>query len=185
MNSVDKPSLHWLLKAPFHNLYFDVLLRQYPHAALIMMHRSLDEVVPSFCRVLSTFNVYFDENNSGGQQILKERALQCINKMMEGILEFRVGQSDKHDQVRKNIFDVFYDDLMKEPVAIVRQIYDHFGLRWSQEFEMAMHAWLRNNPQGKQGRNTYSLSDFGLTHEDIATRYGAYIDLFFRPSCSS
>jgi hypothetical protein len=104
---------------------------------------------------------------------------------MESILEFRLDQSDKHDQVRKNIFDVFYDDLMKEPVAIVRQIYDHFGLRWSQEFETAMYSWLRDNPQGKQGRHSYSLSDFDLTHEDIATRYGAYIDLFLRPSRSS
>jgi hypothetical protein len=104
---------------------------------------------------------------------------------MECILEFRAGKNDKHDQVRKNIFDVMYDDLIKEPVAIVRQIYDHFGLRWSQEFETAMHAWLHDNPQGKQGCNTYSLSDFDLTHEDIVTRYGAYIDLFLRPSSSS
>jgi len=128
---------------------------------------------------------YFNKNNSAGQQILKARALQYIDKTMESILEFRVGQSEKHDQVRKNIFDVFYDDLMKAPVTIVRQIYDHFGLRWSHEFETAMHAWLRDNPQGKQGRHTYSLSDFDLTHEDIATRYGAYIDLFLRPSYSS
>jgi hypothetical protein len=185
MNSVDKPSSHWLLKAPFHSLYFDALLRQYPHAALIMTHRSLDEVVPSYCRFRYKLDVYFDENNSAGQQIVKARTLQHIDKMMESILEFRLNQSDKHDQVRKNIFDVFYDDLMKEPVAIVRQIYDHFGLRWSQEFETAMHAWLRDNPQGKQGRHSYSLSDFDLTHEDIATRYGAYIDLFLRPSRSS
>jgi hypothetical protein len=50
---------------------------------------------------------------------------------------------------------------------------------------MAMEAWLRDNPQGKQGRNTYSLSDFDLTEEDIVTRYAAYIDLFPRSSCSS
>jgi hypothetical protein len=185
MNSVDKPSSHWLLKAPVHTFYFDTLLRQYPHAALIMMHRSLDEVVPSLCQLGSTFGFYFDKNNSAGQQILKARMLQSIDKAMECILEFRAGKNDKHDQVRKNIFDVMYDDLMKDPVAIVRQIYDHFGLRWSQEFETAMYAWLHDNPQGKQGRHTYSLSDFDLTHEDIVTRYGAYIDLFLRPSSSS
>ena len=185
MNSVDTPSSHWLLKAPLHTFWLDALLRQYPHAALIMTHRSLDEMLPSYCRMICTSKFFFDENNTAGQQILNARALQSIDKSMRCILEFRVGQSDKHDQVRKNIFDVFYDDLMKEPVAIVRQIYDHFGLHWSQEFETTMHAWLRDNPQGKQGRNSYSLSDFDLTHEEIATRYGAYIDLFFRPSCSS
>jgi hypothetical protein len=184
MNSVDKPSSHWLLKAPFHTIYFDTLLRQYPHAALIMTHRSLDEVVPSLCQMGSMCEFYFDKNNSAWQQIIKARTLQYIDKGMECILEFRAGKNDKHDQVRKNIFDVIYDDLMKEPVAIVRQIYDHFGLRWSQEFETAMYAWLHDNPQGKQGCNTYSLNDFDLTHEDIVTRYGAYIDLFLRPSSS-
>jgi hypothetical protein len=184
MNSVDKPSSHWLLKTPIHQYYFDTLLRQYPHAALIMTHRSLDEVVPSGCRLVSMYGFYFDKNNSAWQQILKPRTLQSFAKGMECILEFRTGKNDKHDQVRKNVFDVMYDDLMKEPVVIVRQIYDHFGLRWSQEFETAMYAWLHDNPQGKQGRHTYSLSDFDLTHEDIVTRYGAYIDLFLRPSSS-
>ena len=50
---------------------------------------------------------------------------------------------------------------------------------------MAMQAWLRENPQGKQRRNTYSLSDFDLTQDDIRKRYAAYIDLFLRSSCSS
>jgi hypothetical protein len=150
-----------------------------------MTHRSLDEVVPSYCRLISTLGFYFDKNNSAGQQILKARALQFLDKSMKSILEFRASKNDKHDQVCKNIFDIMYDDLMKEPVTIVRQIYDHFGLRWSEQFETAMHAWLRDNPQGKQGRNTYSLNDFDLTHEDIVQRCGPYIDLFLRPSSSS
>ena len=185
LNTVDKPSSHWLLKSPVHSFYFDALLRQYPNASLIMTHRCLEEVVPSFCRLVSTFDYYFDETNSTVQQLLKGRALEFIDKGVEGILEFCGSQNDKHIQVRKTMFDVFYDDLMKDPIAIVRKIYDHFGLRWSQEFEVAMEAWLHDNPQGKQGRNAYSLSDFDLTEKDIVTRYAAYIDLFPRSSCSS
>ncbi|CAF4588769.1 unnamed protein product, partial [Rotaria magnacalcarata] len=30
-----------------------------------------------------------------------------------------------------------------------------------------MITWLRDNPQGKQGRNSYTLEEFGLTHDTI------------------
>ena len=159
LNTVDKPNSHWLLKSVTHSCYFDALLHQYPNAALIMTHRCLEEVVPSYCRLLSTLDYFFDQNNVITQQILKERALEHIDKVMECILQFRAGQNNKYDQVRKTIFDVLYTDLMKNPITVVRQIYDHFGLRWLQQFEMTMETWLRDNPQGKQGRNTYSLTD--------------------------
>ncbi|CAF4301044.1 unnamed protein product, partial [Rotaria sordida] len=41
----------------------------------------------------------------------------------------------------------FYDNLMKDPIGVVHQIYDYFNLQWSNEFEMAIHNWLLKNPQ--------------------------------------
>ena len=51
LNSVDRPHSHWLLKSPVHSFYLDTLLRHYPTAKLIMVHRHLNEVLPSFCRM--------------------------------------------------------------------------------------------------------------------------------------
>ena len=184
LNTVDKPSSHWLLKSPFHNFSLDALLRQYSHAALIMTHRTLEEVIPSFCRMLCTFDYFFDETNLAAQKILKSRAIEYIDQSVESILEFYSDEDGRHDQVRNNTCHVFYEDLMKDPISTVRQIYEHFGLCWSDQFEMAMQTWLRENPQGKQGRNSYSLSDFDLTEEDIIKRYTTYIDLFLHSSQS-
>ncbi|CAF3388143.1 unnamed protein product, partial [Rotaria sp. Silwood2] len=39
LNSVDAPQSHWLLKTPLHTLFLDTLLRHYPSASLIMIHR--------------------------------------------------------------------------------------------------------------------------------------------------
>ncbi|CAF4464623.1 unnamed protein product, partial [Rotaria sp. Silwood2] len=69
------------------------------------------------------------------------------------------------------VFDVIYDDLMAQPIDTVRRIYEHFGLQWSEDFRLAMVEWLRENPQGKQGRNTYTLEEFGFTRESIGQRY--------------
>ncbi len=83
-----------------------------------------------------------------------------------------------HQQTR--IFDVLYDDLFAQPIDTVRRIYEHFGLSWSEDFELAMFNWLRENPQGKQGRNIYTLEEFGLTHDTIEHRYEEYNNMFFK-----
>ncbi|CAF5159465.1 unnamed protein product [Rotaria sp. Silwood1] len=79
----------------------------------------------------------------------------------------------------KNIFDIQYEDLMKDPIGTVHRIYDHFDyLEWSDEFEKAMHAWLIDNPQGKQGRHTYSLDEFNLETQMNKQLYKDYEKMF-------
>ena len=48
-----------------------------------------------------------------------------------------------------------------------------------------MKNWLDENPQGKQGRNTYSLQEFNLNANDIEKRFGDYIKLYLRPSSAN
>ncbi|CAF4547827.1 unnamed protein product, partial [Rotaria sp. Silwood2] len=50
LNDIDTPRSHWLLKSPIHTFFLDTLLRHYPSASLIMTHRRLDEVLPSYAR---------------------------------------------------------------------------------------------------------------------------------------
>jgi hypothetical protein len=52
---------------------------------------------------------------------------------------------------------------MKDPIGTIRRIYDRFDyLKWSDEFEQAMRTWLINNPHGKQGRHSYSSTEFNF-----------------------
>ncbi|CAF1402865.1 unnamed protein product [Rotaria sp. Silwood1] len=186
LNSADKPKSHWLLKTPMHSLHLDRLVQHYPNTLLIMTHRYLDEVIPSLC-ALAQANVQstFDKTNFTGRNQLTKRCCQFIDKMIEHILEFRTRPNNLFNQSRKYIFDITYDNLMNDPIAIVRRIYSYFNLQWSSEFETAMRVWLFENPQGRQGRHTYSLSQFGLHLKDIDTRYADYINLFLSPTSFS
>ncbi|CAF3734579.1 unnamed protein product [Rotaria sp. Silwood1] len=179
LNSVDAPKSHWLLKTQFHVFYLDGLLRHYPNALLIMTHRSLDEVLPSWCSLLmAAANGQFNATNSISRDRITKRCCQNMDKSIECIMKFRTCQNGEVDQSRKNMLDITYDNLMKNPIGVVHQIYDYFNLQWSNEFEKAMHNWLMENPQGKQGRHKYTLSEFGFNREDIQARYADYTNLF-------
>ncbi|CAF1451222.1 unnamed protein product [Adineta ricciae] len=179
LNSVDAPPSHWLLKSVSHCLYLDTLFSHYPNASFIMTHRQLDKVLPSFCSMLwALSHVYFDEDNAKYRDIVNARTLQYIDQMIKRIVEFRTRRRDLDQQ----ILDINYDEITRQPIATVRRIYDHFGFRWSNEFEIAMQNWLRDNPQGKQGRHTYSLTDIHRTHDDIKAQYNDYIKLFLSSS---
>jgi hypothetical protein len=179
LNSVDAPQSHWILKTPYHAFNLDTLLRHYPSVSLIMTHRRLDEVVPSSIRLGLAFgSIYFDSSKHDAaidRQMMVERRLRVTDVQINGIVKFR----RVHPHVP--VFDVVYDDLVAKPIDTVHRIYDHFGLTWSEEFEQAMLTWLRDNPKGKQGRNTYTLEEYGLTHDIIEKRYEDYSRMFLNP----
>ena len=104
--------------------------------------------------------------------MVKERRLRVTDVQINRIVEFRGARLDVP------FFDVLYDDLVMKPINTIRRIYNHFGLTWSDELEQAMLTWLQNNPEGKQGRNTYTLEEFGLTSVAIEQKYENYIRMF-------
>ncbi|CAF1258182.1 unnamed protein product [Rotaria sordida] len=187
LNSVDMPKSHWLLKSPFHIFYLDKLLQHYPNALLIITHRNLDEVLPSmYSLFLAAADLYFDKTNSISRDRIMKRVDQYLDKGIEYIMKFRNNlQNDTLKKTQNNILDISYENLMKDPIGVVKQIHDHFNFHWSDEMEMAMRNWLLENPQGKQGRHKYSLADFGLTREDLERRYADYNKLFLSSTYSN
>ncbi|CAF4076622.1 unnamed protein product [Rotaria sp. Silwood1] len=177
LHDVDPPQTHWQLKSPLHTLWIDSLLKYYPQVSIIMSHRHLDEVIPSACRIFLNYNsIYFNANDSQSMKTTFEQAMSLLDIWIQRIIEFRTQQPPP-----KNIFDIQYKDLVRDPIGTVRRIYDYFDfLHWSDEFEKAMHTWLVNNPQGKQGRHSYSLDEFGLAKSDTKDIYKQYENLFLR-----
>lgn len=183
MNSVDAPRSHWVLKAPLHGMNLDVLLCHHRQVMLVMNHRRLDEVLPSSIRLhIAIASGYFDSNKTNTEADICNVVKRVIYKTDEHthrLVKFR--RSHKNTPV----FDVLYDDLLTQPIDTVRRIYEHFGLVWSDDFEMAMAAWLHENPQGKHGRNVYTPDEFGLTSNTIEQRYKEYNSMFLNSQYSS
>jgi hypothetical protein len=88
----------------------------------------------------------------------------------------QVRQSDHAAPSR--FFDAYYTDLVREPIATVRRIYEHFGLRFTDELATRMRRFLAEHPKDQYGVHRYSAAQFGLSPEAVATAFRAYLSRF-------
>ena len=82
------------------------------------------------------------------------------------------------DANEERFHDVYFDDLCERPMDVIRSIYAAAGVHLSTDVETRMHAWLRENPQGKHGEHKYNLDEFGVTEQDIRDHFSDYMDRF-------
>jgi hypothetical protein len=74
--------------------------------------------------------------------------------------------------------DVFYRDLVKDPIAAVEKLYRGFQLELGEEAKARMCRHLEESPQHKYGRHQYQLEQFGLDAATERARYRAYFERF-------
>lgn len=166
------PGTHWVLKAPSHLFTLETLMQVYPDARIIMTHRDPLKVLPScasFTEVLrGSFTNRVDRKNLG---------MEIARHWEKGArLAIEFWQRNGNSRVR--FFNVQYADLMREPMAVVRQIYRDFDMELSGETEMAMLRFLTENPQNMNGVHRYSLEEFGLDRDTERCRFEFYTNFF-------
>ena len=166
------PGTHWLLKAPSHLLALETLFQVYPDARIIMTHRDPLKVLAScasFTEVLrSPFTAGFDRNELGAEVSYR------WEKGASRAIAFRQANTDLGGQ----FFDVWYRDLVRDPMGVIRLIYDQFEMELTGEAERAMLRFLAQNPQNKKGVHVYSLETYGLQRDAERNRFQFYTDYF-------
>jgi hypothetical protein len=91
--------------------------------------------------------------------------------------------ADRGIAARKNasdrtFIDVYYPDLVSDPVGTVRKIYDRIGRPLTAETELRISSWLRRNAADKGGGHHYTVEEFGLTDEMIKSEMEGYLNVF-------
>jgi len=75
-------------------------------------------------------------------------------------------------------FHMHYSDMMRDPMDVMRRLYDWAGDPLREEVESRMQAWLSAHPQDRFGMNTYSLDQYGLTVDALRPVFAEYLDTF-------
>lgn len=163
----------WTLKNPWHPLYLNELTTVYPDAQLVMTHRDPVEVVGSACSLIRAVRPMFSD------EIDLERIGRDLIETFDRIIERTIAFKEKHGW--DAIYDLHYAELMRDPIGQLKKVYEHFGEPFTPEAEAAMSNYMQQNPQGKHGRHTYSLEDYGLTRGQVRDHFRDYCEKFNIP----
>jgi hypothetical protein len=158
----------WALKSPGHLQAIEALTATYPDASYVATHRDPATVVASTCSLVASLSGTFSDAD--------HRAY--IARRWTGLLAelARRGEDrrSRDPSFDRRVVDVAYADLVADPMATVRAIYERVDAELTAETEAAMAAYLAANPQNKFGPHAYRLADLLLDRDEIDALFAGY-----------
>lgn len=165
-----QPAPRWVLKSPAHLFGLDALLAAFPDARVVQTHRDPLRVLASCCSLAAVLRGVTSDRVDP-RQIGRQFSAKWASGLSRALATRSSAGEDR-------FCDVHFRDLVADPVAVVRRIYERFGLRLDTGVEERLHHWLADNPSDKRGVHRYSLAQFDLDATVEARRYAAYRERF-------
>jgi hypothetical protein len=156
----------WTLKNPWHPLYLDALHEVFPDAQLVMTHRDPVDVVGSACSLVWNVRMML------ASEVDREQLGRDMVETFELMIARQTAYRAKHGA--DAIYDIQYEDQLKDPIGTMRNLYAHFCTDFTNETEGRMLAYMTNKPKDRFGKHVYDLADYGLTPSYIRERFGDY-----------
>jgi hypothetical protein len=157
----------WTLKAPGHALFARDLLKVYPDAKLIWMHRDPTSVVASHASL-----------NAGVHRRFAEHAdLNYIAEFYPRQLAAHVDRMlDVESAHPGQVFNVLYEDVVERPVETVEALHAQMGLPLDEATSSAVAQWVADHPRGAGGEHKYSLEQFGIDPARVERLFASYLE---------
>lgn len=159
----------WVLKTPHHLGFMESLFATFPDTRIIQTHRDPVETIPSFASLCH--NVRLTNSDHVDPLVSAIDWGGRMQRALAGCMDFRETRDDR-------FIDVWYEDLLSEPLLQVQRIYEFVGLEFTKQAEEAMKRWQIENQRDNRPSHDYDLADFGLTVEGIQRDFALYRERF-------
>ena len=158
----DQPGKTWLSKSPLFTGWISTLSQTFPDARFIMLMREPAEAIASFLdmRWKAAYRMMPEVRRTGPEM----RAL-----FLSACQVYRHAEAHWDEIPEGQRLRVRYRALLRDPAAMVQQIYAHFGLSRSPRFDAAVADAIRHR---HVPRSVPSLRSFGITSSDLARELG-------------
>lgn len=156
----------WVLKMPSDSVFIPYVFKTFPDAKVIWTHRD------PYAAFASSFSM-----RGNSQKMFNSRVdmdYMCGKFPLQLALHLR-RPLEMAKQRPNDIYDLYYDDLMQDPIAALKKVYQWLGDAWTPEAENGMRQWLEENPQNKFGKHSYSLKEWGYTKKDLEPYFTDYL----------
>jgi hypothetical protein len=160
----------WSLKMPSHALHIEALYKVFPDARFVWVHRDPHRALASL----------FSMKSRRWKQWTGEAGIDWLREHYPTQLGLH---ANRPLRLRERIgnhrfYDIYYSDMMGDPIAALRGLYQWSGDELTAATERAMRTWLAKNPQGRFGHHSYGLQQFGLSEAALRPYFGDYLDAF-------
>ena len=156
----------WSLKMPSHALFLDSLVKVFPDAQLVWIHRDPYKATGSLLSLI----------HSTQTSTMKEVSRDYLREVYVRQMFDHISRARDFDRRHPGrIVHVSYARLIDDPIAEMRQLYGALGDALSAETEAAMRSYLDAHPQNKHGAHSYGLEEFGVTTAMLDEGFADYV----------
>ena len=160
----------WSLKMPSHAVHIETLLSTFPDVRIVWAHRDPFKATASFLRLN-----YLSRAVLGADFDVADVVSNVLRQLRAHVARplharQRIGDG--------RFFDLHYAALMRDPIGVMRSLYEWAGDELTSSTEEAMLTWLERDPQDRFGVQPYSLDGSGVTITDLEPVFDQYISTF-------
>lgn len=169
------PAKRWVLKSPDHVYGLEELFATFPDAVIIQTHRNPLQVLRSCIRLVQVLHGLFAHSANSRQ--LAAREARVLAEAMERFIGFR----DSHPELAERFIDLEYSELVSDPLAAVRRIYQRLGSPLTQPAEERMRHLAASRSRYSGRLTAPALAELGVDVSAEAQRFAPYCFRFGIP----
>lgn len=170
----DAEDKRWVMKTPQYMLDLDVLMKVFPDAKLVFMHRDPLKTVASTMSLMWHFLVQSIDRPC--RALIRDTWLHLCEQMARRSMKVR--ETIPAEQQ----LDVYYEEVNRDWRAAMRRIYDFAGLELTAEAVQAIDAWMSNSEsENRHGGHKYSYDEFGADAKEVDQRMMFYRERYAVP----
>ncbi|HWP66959.1 MAG TPA: sulfotransferase [Candidatus Limnocylindria bacterium] len=165
----------WVLKAPSHLGRLRELFTVYPDARVVITHRDPLRVIGSLASLMATLQ------RMRSDHVDYDRMVQGMAFGFHYLVEKVMKQRAEGKLPAAQIADVRYADLVRDPVATVRTLYERWNIPFTETVADRIRRRLADQRHGQGSRHHYSFDQTGLDRTEQRQRFANYMAQYELP----
>jgi len=167
--SPERRGARWILKCPHHLTAVDTVLEVFPDAAVVMTHRPIAQLMPSWYSMVATLTAAYSDADHARAQ-----AAHWTARLRRNLADMVAARARKPGR----FVDVDYRSLLDRPLAEAERVFGAAGLPVGQGDRDAWTGWLAANRRDARPTHRYSLEQFGISAERLRDDFAFYTSAF-------
>ncbi|TZG27726.1 sulfotransferase family protein [Sphingomonas montanisoli] len=162
----------WVIKAPSHLGYLELMLELYPDARIVVCHRDPMAMISSVTSLIATLR-WSSAEGVDFQEVARE-SMDQFGRNLDAVLDLRKRGVLTDDRC----IDVTFDQFTGDQAGTVKRIAERFGIPFNAATEQALADHLAAKPRGRHGGHAHDVDALGMDIAAERARFAEYMTYF-------